>query len=91
MVYNRLMVTVLYRPNSEHERATMEFVRRLKDEQQIEVKLIDVDSREAAPLLELYDVARYPGIVVTKGDGTPLQTWQGELPLISEVAYFART
>ncbi|MBI3984204.1 hypothetical protein HY346_02800 [Candidatus Microgenomates bacterium] len=85
------MVTVLYRPNSEHERDTLEFVRRLKGEQQVDCKLVDVDSREAASLIELYDVTRYPGIVVTKGDGTPLQTWQGDLPLVSEVAYFARS
>jgi hypothetical protein len=82
------MITILYRPNSEHERQVIEFQRRL-EQNRVEAKLIDVDSRDGIATASLYDVMRYPAVLALEIDGRPIQTWSGELPLIEEVSYYA--
>jgi hypothetical protein len=82
------MITILYRPNSEHERAVLDFKAELK-RNQVNPKLVDVDSKEGIDLVELYDASRYPAVLASESDGTIIQSWKGELPTIAEVSYYA--
>ncbi len=82
------MVTILYRPNSEHSTEVDNFLQELK-RNRIAAKVVDVDSKEGAALVELYDLTRYPAVLAAADDGTPLQSWKGQLPLISEIGYYA--
>ena len=82
------MVTILYRPDSEHERQVMDFQRELAKSQVI-TQLVNIDSREGSVIARLYDIVRYPGVLLIEQDGRLRQAWSGELPLISEVSYQA--
>ena len=81
-------VTILYRPESEHERAVLDFQRELLRER-VTIKLMNVDSPDGSYLARLYDITRYPGVLVTEEDGRVLKSWVGELPQVSEVTYTA--
>lgn len=83
------MVTILYRPHSEHARQVTRFKEEL-ERKGIELELVEVDSKQGAHLVSLYDTVRYPAVIVTTPDGSPLQTYSGKLPTISDVTYFAR-
>ena len=82
------MVTILYRPDSEHERPVMEFQRELAKNQVI-TQLVNVDSRDGTALAKLYDIVRYPGVLLIEQDGRLRQAWSGELPTLSDISYQA--
>ena len=87
-----MKVRILYRPKSEHARRVEEFAHDIDRQQSIHPELIDVDTREGNALMSLYDIVSHPAVVVTKDDGTLIQHWVGDqLPLMSEVAAFARS
>jgi hypothetical protein len=81
------MIMVLYRPNSEHERAVLEWQKELSSSG-IEIKLVDVDSQDGVAKVELYDATEYPSVLAIKNDGSVLQMWKGKLPLLAEVGYY---
>lgn len=84
------MVTLLWRPNSEHATEVEKFERFLKQRYpEFELEKVDVDSKQGSRLVELYDLPRYPAIIVTDERGHPLQSWQGKLPTISDLTYWA--
>lgn len=83
-----MKVIVIYRSNSEHGRKTEEFIhdfsRRYPGHP---LEALNIDGREGDAAARLYDVTRYPAILVLQNDGTLSMMWQGEsLPLIDEVA-----
>ena len=82
------MVTILYRPDSEHARQVEEFQRELV-KNQVVTKLINVDSREGSTLASLHDIVQYPGVIITADVGRSIKSWSGKLPQISEVTYMA--
>ncbi len=82
------MITILYRPKSEHSTAVEEFLKEL-DRETISYNKLDVDSKEGIAFAGLQDIMQFPAVVATRDDGTPTQTWVGSLPLIKEVGYFA--
>ena len=86
------MIYVLYRPNSEHERTTLEYVERLKKQgiSEESIELIDMQTRIGVAKAELYDIVRFPGMVAVRGDGSLLKSWQSNLPLLDEVEYYTR-
>lgn len=87
-----MKVVVLYRPNSEHGRAIDDFARDYSaryPEQRLE--LVSVDTRDGSATASLYDVFEYPTIMVLQVDGSVQHSWHGgQLPLIEEVAGYAR-
>lgn len=82
------MITILYRPGSEHEREVLDFQSQLARNQVI-VRLVNVDSRDGSTIARLYDVVEYPAVVAHEDDGRVIDTWAGKFPLISEVSYYA--
>lgn len=80
-------IFVLYRPNTDHERAVLEYARDFQHETGHELELVSLDTKEGADRARLYDVTRYPAVVATANDGQMLALWQEDLlPLRNEVA-----
>lgn len=53
---------------------------------QIEPELLSLETREGADMARLYDVTRYPAVLVISQDGRLQQLWQeAELPLMGEL------
>ena len=86
-----MKVTVLYQPNSEHERRVLDYARDVKRTTGHELELVSLNSREGADQAKLYDATRYPAVLALRDNGQLLQLWQDELlPTINEVsAYFS--
>ena len=55
----------------------------------VESETIEADSRRGASLAELYDITNRPAIVLTAGDGTPIERWQQQLPTPTDISYLA--
>lgn len=85
-----MKLVVLYRPISEHATMTETFLRDFgRQNPDVTVETVDVDSREGIGMVEAYDVMQYPVFVAAKEDGAPLYIWQGgTLPLMNEVASY---
>lgn len=82
------MVTILYRPNSEHARQVEEFKTELVRQQAV-IRLINIDSKEGTAVSRLYDIAKYPAVIVHHEDGQLVEHWSGKLPAINDVLYIA--
>lgn len=87
-----MKVLILYRPYSEHGRATEEFARDFQIRNHgVRIEAQNIDSRDGGATASLYDVTSYPAVLVIEQDGTLARCWMGEtLPLIDEVASYAR-
>ncbi len=84
-----MKIFVLYRPDSEHERTVTDFVRDFTQQTQKELELVSLDTREGAEKAKLYDVTSYPATIATDDMGVLQRVWQGKMPLINELSYFA--
>lgn len=81
-----MKLIVLYHPHSQTARLVEDyadsFVKRGH-----KVDLVSLETRDGAALASLYDIVRYPALLVTDNIGHPQKDWQGEqLPLKDEVA-----
>lgn len=82
---------IFYRPNSDHERRVLDYLRDFKMQTGKDLPTVDVDSREGIRLCELYDIMQYPAIIVTDDDGHLQNIWAGDvLPRINEISYYVR-
>lgn len=81
-----MKVILIHTPNSSHARIVEEFCENFKRRTEVEINLISTETREGASVASLYDIVRYPAIVITRDDGTLINQWQGDsLPLVSDV------
>lgn len=84
-----MRTVILYRPNSEHERLVLNYLRDFQRQTGKVLPQIEVDSVEGVELCRVYDIMAYPAILVTDNEGHVQQLWQGlPLPTISEVGYY---
>ena len=78
---------ILYRPQSEFSRIVEEYARDFEKRTGKTIDLISLDTREGATMASLYDIWKYPALMIMQGDGQLMKDWQGEhLPLINEVS-----
>ena len=88
-----MKLIILYHPNSEFARSVEEFVHDY--ERQVwgqTAELMSLETREGAEAARLYGIVQYPAVLALRDNGELLKEWQGErLPLINEVASYART
>lgn len=84
------MKTVLfYRPNSEHERRALDYLRDFAAQTGKKLPTLDPDSREGAELCRLYEIMQFPAIIATDDEGHLQNLWTGDrLPTYSEVSYY---
>lgn len=84
-------VVVLYRPNSEHERAVLDFEHNFTHQTEKDIDLVSLDTIEGDEMARMYDVTQYPAVIARDSEGKLLKLWQGgTLPLINEVSYYAQ-
>jgi hypothetical protein len=83
---------MLYRRRSEHATEVEQFVRDIAKSHSLQkVDLVDVDTRDGISTASLYGVMQYPAVLTLANDGQLIKDWQGKpLPLMDEVAYYAR-
>ena len=75
-----MQVIFLYRPKSEYARMIEDYKNDLIARYPaIKTKDIDVDSREGMSMTNLYDVVRYPAILIITEDGQLINYWQDEV------------
>jgi len=85
-----MKVIVLYRPNSDHARVVEEYLRDFQSQHASRVEALSIDTREGSATATLYDVVRYPAILVIQNDGYVSKIWEGDpLPLMDEIASYA--
>jgi hypothetical protein len=85
-----MKLVILYRPNSEHARATEMFMHDFTARNaSLNVEAINVDDRNGVALAGLYGIWRYPALLAVADDGVLLKYWEGDsLPLMDEVASY---
>jgi hypothetical protein len=80
---------ILYRPNSDHERIVLDYLRDFKMQTGKEIPTMNVDSPEGIQLCEVYAIVEYPAVLVTDNDGHVQNIWTGTLlPRIGELSYY---
>jgi hypothetical protein len=87
-----MKVLILYHPNSEHRRMVEDYIRDFES-RHIEARLevLSLDTRDGSATASIYDVVRYPALLVMRDDGVLQNLWEGDpFPLIDEVAGYAR-
>jgi hypothetical protein len=86
-----MKVVILYHPESEFVGVVEDFKRDFESRHQDKtVELISLETVEGANMAELYDVVRYPAILVMTGDGKLQKFWQDQpFPLMDEVAAYS--
>jgi len=85
-----MKVYIIYQSDSEHARRVEEYVHDFRKEQVTrKIDLLDVNTKEGARTAELYDVMQYPAVLALADDGQILKDWQGDFPLMNELAYYA--
>jgi len=92
MCYARkVKLLILYRPQSEHATQIESFVRDFQRQYDVgrKIEIQSIDTREGASTASMYDVMSYPAILALADDGSVLNVWQGDLPLMAEVAGYA--
>ena len=82
-----MRLTILYRENSDHARAVLEFIEMLsRHYPDRRAAVMDIDTREGAAEATLYGVTQYPALVLTSYEGRVVQLWEGlPLPIIDQV------
>lgn len=82
---------VVYKVESDHARAVIDYLRDFKRQTGKDLETIDPDTRSGAALCRTYDIVEYPTIVALDDNGVLQNFWRGQpLPTISEVSYYAR-
>lgn len=78
---------VLYHPQSEFARGVEEYVHDFARSRGITIDLVSLETIEGSDMAKLYDIVRYPALLVIKDDGQLVKNWEGDtLPLMNEVA-----
>lgn len=83
-------VSILYHPNSDHEREVLTFERDFKRRTGHDVKLISLETVEGSEQAKLYDAVQYPAVLAKDNEGKLLKMWQGlPLPLFDDIQAYA--
>ncbi len=83
---------ILYHPHSEQARILEDYAHDFSRRNSKEIELLSLETRDGAATASLYDIVRYPALMVVDGDGQLHKEWQGEsLPLMDELAAYLVT
>ena len=86
-----MRIVVVYKDASDHGREVREYVDDFEKQTGLEIEQKNPDHGRNQFFLRAYDIVEYPTILAIADDGRLLQMWHGQpLPLIDEVAYYAR-
>ena len=86
-----MRIVVVYKDVSDYGREVREYVDDFERQTGLEIEQKNPDDGRNQFFLRAYDIVEYPTILAIADDGRLLQMWHGQpLPLIDEVAYYAR-
>lgn len=84
-----MKTVMLYKPNSEHERLALDYLRDFKMQTGHDLPTMDADTPQGIELCQLYGIMEFPAILATDDEGKMQNMWVGEpLPRIQEVSYY---
>jgi hypothetical protein len=86
-----MRTVIVYHPNQEFAGVVEDFKRDFESRQaDKQVELISLETTPGAELAKLYDVVRYPAILVIAENGNLQKLWQDQpFPLFDEVAAYS--
>ncbi|MBX4197191.1 hypothetical protein KW801_01385 [Candidatus Saccharibacteria bacterium] len=86
-----MRTVILYHPNQEFAGVAEDFKRDFESRHQDKkIGLVSLETVEGAEMAKLYDVVRYPAILVVRDDGALQKLWQDRpFPLMDEVAAYS--
>ncbi len=80
---------LLYRPNSEHERQALDYIRDFAAQTGKRLQTLDPDTPEGVDACRLYDILQFPAILVVDNQGNMQNMWRGDhMPTFSELSYY---
>lgn len=87
-----MRTVILYHPNSEFAGLAEDFKRDFENRHQDKkVDMVSLETVEGSDMAKLYDIVRYPAILVVTDDGKLQKIWQDQpWPLMDEVAAYSR-
>ena len=78
---------ILYHPQSESARGVEDYAHDFKSRNGQNIELMSLETKVGANLATLYDIVRYPALLVCQENGDLVKYWEGDrLPLINEVS-----
>jgi hypothetical protein len=85
-----MRAVILYHPNQEFAGLAEDFKRDFEARHQDrKIELLSLETVNGDEMAKLYDVVRYPAILVIASDGQLQKVWQDKpLPLMDEVAAY---
>jgi siroheme synthase (precorrin-2 oxidase/ferrochelatase) len=86
-----MRTVILYHPEAEFAGLVQDFKREFEQRHQDrKVDLVSLDTTEGSEMAKLYDVVRYPAILVIASDGQLQKLWQDRpFPLMDQVAAYS--
>jgi hypothetical protein len=86
-----MRTVILYHPNAEFAGVVQDFKHEFEHRHSDrKIDLISLEETEGAEMARLYDVVRYPAILVVANDGSLQKMWQDQpFPLMDEVAAYS--
>lgn len=80
---------IFYRPNTEHERKALDYIRDFAMQTGKTLPAINPDTRHGAEMAALYGIMEYPAILTINDQGILQNLWIGsQLPSFSELSYY---
>ena len=85
-----MRLVILYHPKSDHIGLVESYVADYKRFKGTEIEKLSLETEAGADMAQLYDIVRYPALLVIGPDSSLLQVWQGTLlPLMDQLSYYA--
>jgi hypothetical protein len=81
-----MRAVILYHPQSDHGRQVEEYAHDFKRFKGKQLELVSLETKEGADLAKLYDIVRYPAVLIIGPNGAMQKVWEAPLmPLMDEV------
>lgn len=86
-----MKVVIVYKDNSDHARAVIDFLRDFERQTSHVIETLDPESSDGAQFCRAYDIVEYPSVIALSDDSIMQNMWRGlPLPTISEVSYYVQ-
>jgi hypothetical protein len=85
-----MRLVILYHPQSDHIGLVDTYAQDFRRFKGRNIERISLETKEGADMAALYDIVRYPALLVIGPDGGLAAVWQGSLlPLMDELSAYA--
>jgi hypothetical protein len=85
-----MRLVILYHPQSDHIGLVDSYAQDFRRFKGRNIERISLETIEGAEMAKLYDIVRYPALLVIGPNGSLAQQWQGTLlPLMDQLSYYS--